>query len=223
MARWRTYFGAPMTMKITPDDLTFLKNSFWTVAVPSLIWATVSIYRTTVTTPTDVPVIGKISYSAGLVITIPVLSVLIWAMSTILTVFARSSGSTSRHVADRVLPAFGPVSPAFRAATALLVIGILTFVNVITIILFFKLIALGIEPKDGGAPVVGDRIFDFQASHDWRWQDPQSGTERMTAFPGVQPNLYWLLLILNFCAALLLLEVLFVRRKAMDIELKPFN
>jgi hypothetical protein len=198
-------------MRITADDLTFLKNSFWTVAVPALVWATVSIYRTTVTTPTNVPVIGAISYSAGLVITVPVLSVLTWLMSAILTVFALSLGSN--HVTDRVLPAFGPVSPVFRTTTALLIIGILAFVNITTVILFFKLIALGMEPKGGGGQVRGIQIFEFQDGHDWRWIDPQNCVERMTAFPGIQPNLYWFFVILNWCSALLLLEALLTKRE----------
>jgi hypothetical protein len=75
---------------------------------------------------------------------------------------------------------------------------IVFYVAVVATILFCKMTEMPIEAPDGGPVLAGMTIYTRQITHDWRWLDRQDASERITAFPGVQPNLYMILLILSW-------------------------
>ncbi|MBV8216756.1 MAG: hypothetical protein JOZ08_26355 [Verrucomicrobia bacterium] len=126
-------------MKITPGDRVFLMNAFRVLASFALVWCLGAIYRTTVIKPIDLPVIGKISYSGAVLVTIPVVSVLVCWLSAILVVFALSSRAAAGQTLYRVLPIFGPITQSLRRITAVLILAVVLFLNVIPLVLFVKM------------------------------------------------------------------------------------
>jgi hypothetical protein len=195
-------------MKSTPADRVFLMNAFRVLAGFALVWSLGAIYRTTVTKPIDLPVIGKISYSGAVLVTIPVVSVLVCLLSAILVVFALSSRVVPGQTLYRVLPIFGPISGSLRRITAVLILAIVLFLNVILIVLFVKMSQMQIRAHDEGAVLQGPQIYGFQHPHDWRWIDPKDPDERPSAFPGWQPNIYLALVAIDWCGFLLVLSAL---------------
>jgi hypothetical protein len=186
-------------MKITPNDRAFLIKAFWSIAGLSLVWCTTAIYRTTITKSVDLPIIGKISYSGAILISIPVLSFLFWLLSVILILFSRSVSPDRRQTFGRLLPIFGPLSRSMRPIAAFLTLALLLYLNVIITILFLKMTRMDMVSRDGGTVLHLHQQNIFQKARDWRWIDPQDSNERPSAYPVLQPNAYRLSLMLNWC------------------------
>jgi hypothetical protein len=214
-----------MPSKLTKEDTDFFVKAFWVIAPFTVAWDLITHYRTTVTIPVPVPFLGNLSYSKAVIISLPVLSICLWLLSAMVSLYARRCMRRGDRITDRLLPIFGSVSQPLQLLAALLFVIIL-ILPVITTTHFL----IRMQAPDMGIVVLhdetrhhltGSEILDFREARDWRWRDPQDPAERPTAFPGWQPWSYFLMVLCNYFAVIFVFLAVTLRSASQQGVITP--
>jgi hypothetical protein len=210
-----------MKFSLTKEDIDLLVKCFWVVSPFMLVWGILAIYRTTVSSAVTVPILGGVSHSLTIIVSIPVLTACVLVLSTIVVLHARFAPGPD--LSKRILPIFGAVSARFRQVAVVVICVFLVFGTFSTVDLCWKMAQMQIIVDDslGHDTVSGIQIFNFREKRDWRWRDPKDAKERVNAYPGSQPWGYTVLAVSAAISVALAFHALFIYRTKDGYETVP--